>query len=51
MMKHSSCQFDNYFSGFGHQSKKFLVTLAPILGAISHPDIIGRSYMLVTSGS
>ena len=23
MMKHSSCQFDNFFSGFGQQSKKF----------------------------
>ena len=33
MMKHSSHQYGNQFSGFGHQS-----ALAPVLGTISHPE-------------
>ena len=37
MMKHSSHQYGNQFSGFGHQSEN-LVALAPVLGTISHPE-------------
>ena len=36
-MKHSSCQFGNSFSEFGRQSEK-CIALAPVLGAISHPE-------------
>ena len=40
MMKHSSRQFGDYFSGFGCQLKvKNLVALAPVIGAISRPGI------------
>ena len=33
-MKHSNGQFGDQFSGFGRQSEKNVVTLAPVLGAI-----------------
>ena len=38
-MKHSSLQFGDQFSGFGHQSEKFSLIQAPVLSAISRPDV------------
>ena len=39
VMKHSSLQFGDQFSGFGHQSEKFSLIQAPVLSAISRPDV------------
>ena len=36
MIRNSSRQFGDLFSGFGRQSEK-LVALAPVLGAVLHP--------------
>ena len=39
MVKHSSCQFGDSFSGVVHQSEN-LVALVPVLDAISRPGLI-----------
>ena len=39
MVKHSSCQFGDSFSGVVHKVKN-LVALVPVLDAISRPGLI-----------
>ena len=40
MMKHSSHQFGDQFSGFGKKNK---VALVPVIGTISRPALLGQS--------